>query len=69
MGNTDTKDKKVYDSVIDELKEVYSTKLLPMEEEYKFHDFHSSKLRFVSVFFQNNQIFICHSSLKSNLVK
>ena len=54
MGNTvSDKKQKVYDSVIDELKDVYRTKLLPMEEAYKFHDFHSSALRFVWLFFQN----------------
>lgn len=31
-------------SVVDGLKRVYKTKLLPLEETYLFHDFHSPKL-------------------------
>lgn len=34
----------VYDSVLEGLKNVYKTKLLPLEEHYQFHDFHSPKL-------------------------
>ncbi|XP_023705255.1 EH domain-containing protein 1 isoform X2 [Cryptotermes secundus] len=33
-----------YASVVDGLKRVYRTKLLPLEETYLFHDFHSPKL-------------------------
>lgn len=34
----------IYDKVIDGLKQVYKESLLPLEEHYKFHDFHSPKL-------------------------
>lgn len=34
----------VYDSVAVGLREVYKTKLLPLEREYHFHDFHSPAL-------------------------
>ena len=47
----------VYD-VIDGLKEVYKTKLLPMEKEYKFQDFHSPLLRFVSDIYRNSILFL-----------
>ncbi|CAG2063189.1 unnamed protein product, partial [Timema podura] len=35
---------EVYESVVEGLKEVYKTKLLPLEETYFFNDFHSPKL-------------------------
>ncbi|CAH0562636.1 unnamed protein product [Brassicogethes aeneus] len=35
---------EVYNSVLDGLKKIYRTKLLPLEEGYHFHDFHSPKL-------------------------
>ncbi|KAJ9586331.1 hypothetical protein L9F63_020039 [Diploptera punctata] len=35
---------EVFTSVVDGLKKVYRTKLLPLEETYLFHDFHSPKL-------------------------
>ena len=37
-------DTEAFDSVIDGLKKVYKTKLLPLEQAYKFHDFHSPQL-------------------------
>ena len=36
--------KEIYTSVIEGLRQVYRTKLLPLEEAYRFHDFHSSQL-------------------------
>lgn len=35
---------EVYHSVVEGLKKIYRTKLLPLEEHYQFHDFHSPKL-------------------------
>jgi hypothetical protein len=35
---------ETFDNVIDGLKKVYRSKLLPLEKEYHFHDFHSSFL-------------------------
>jgi len=35
---------EMYSSVSEGLKKLYSTKLLPLEEAYKFHDFHSPQL-------------------------
>lgn len=35
---------EVYDSVVEGLKKIYRKKLLPLEEYYMFHDFHSPKL-------------------------
>jgi len=35
----------VYDNVTAGLQEVYKTKLLPLEKEYNFHDFHSPQLQ------------------------
>jgi EH domain-containing protein 1 len=37
-------DTQAFDSVIDGLKKVYKSKLLPLETAYKFHDFHSPML-------------------------
>lgn len=34
----------IFDSVTEGLKKIYKTKLLPLEEYYQFHDFHSPKL-------------------------
>ncbi|KHJ46049.1 putative ribosomal protein S23 [Trichuris suis] len=45
--NSDAKRKKqpeVYVSVTESLKKVYKQKLLPLEEHYKFHEFHSPPL-------------------------
>jgi polynucleotide 5'-kinase involved in rRNA processing len=36
--------KELYTSVVEGLKQVYKTKLLPLEEAYRFHEFHSSQL-------------------------
>ncbi|EEB12848.1 EH-domain-containing protein, putative [Pediculus humanus corporis] len=33
-----------YTNVLDGLKQIYKSKLLPLEEDYYFHDFHSPKL-------------------------
>lgn len=35
---------EIVENVIGELKKIYRTKLLPLEEHYQFHDFHSPKL-------------------------
>ena len=35
---------EVFQNVAEGLKKLYRTKLLPLEETYKFHDFHSPKL-------------------------
>lgn len=38
------KEPEFFESVAEGLKKVYKTKLLPLEEHYKFHDFHSPPL-------------------------
>ena len=38
------KNADVYDSVTSGLQNVYKQKLLPLEKEYNFHDFHSPAL-------------------------
>ena len=38
------KNADVYESVADGLKAIYKQKLLPLEKEYHFHDFHSPAL-------------------------
>ncbi|XP_029606931.1 EH domain-containing protein 3 isoform X1 [Salmo trutta] len=38
------KDPEVFQTVSDGLKKLYKTKLLPLEEHYKFHEFHSPAL-------------------------
>jgi len=38
------KQPEVYDSVVDGLKEIYKKKILPLEQQYLFHDFHSPQL-------------------------
>ncbi|KAG8223904.1 hypothetical protein J437_LFUL001984 [Ladona fulva] len=38
------KSSKVYSSVVEGLKQIYKTKLLPLEQHYLFHDFHSPQL-------------------------
>ncbi|KAF5885737.1 EH domain-containing protein 1-like [Clarias magur] len=38
------KDPEVIQSVSEELKRLYRTKLLPLEEAYRYHDFHSPGL-------------------------
>ncbi|GMT11780.1 hypothetical protein PFISCL1PPCAC_3077, partial [Pristionchus fissidentatus] len=44
-GNTDKKkNKEVLESVSEGLRKIYKTKLYPLEEFYKFHDFHSPAL-------------------------
>jgi len=35
---------EVVENVVNELKKIYRSKLLPLEEHYQFHDFHSPKL-------------------------
>jgi len=42
--NKDKKEPEVFETVIAGLKKIYKTKLLPLEESYKFHDFHSPVL-------------------------
>ncbi|GMR59767.1 hypothetical protein PMAYCL1PPCAC_29962, partial [Pristionchus mayeri] len=44
-GNSDKKkNKEVLESVSEGLRKIYKTKLYPLEEFYKFHDFHSPAL-------------------------
>ncbi|KQK75466.1 EH domain-containing protein 3-like protein [Amazona aestiva] len=38
------KDPEVFQTVSEGLKKLYKTKLLPLEEHYKFHEFHSPAL-------------------------
>lgn len=38
------KEPEVFDTVVEGLKKIYKTKLHPLEETYKFHDFHSPSL-------------------------
>ncbi len=38
------KDRDVYDNVTVGLQNVYKQKLLPLEKEYQYHDFHSPAL-------------------------
>lgn len=43
-----TKEKQgqeVVENVLGEMKKIYRTKLLPLEEHYNFFDFHSPKVR------------------------
>jgi hypothetical protein len=35
---------EAFDNVIDGLKKCYRSKLLPLEQTYRFHDFHSPQL-------------------------
>lgn len=35
---------EAFDSVIEGLKKIYKSKLLPLEQAYKFHEFHSPPL-------------------------
>ncbi len=46
IGKDDRKRKEpeIYDNVSDGLKKLYKQKLLPLEEHYKFHEFHSPAL-------------------------
>ncbi|MGH0135246.1 UNVERIFIED_CONTAM: hypothetical protein FKN15_057290 [Acipenser sinensis] len=46
LGNDDRrkKDPEVFQTVSEGLKKLYRTKLLPLEEHYKFHEFHSPSL-------------------------
>ena len=39
-----SKQPEVYDSVVEGLKNVYKSKILPLEQNYLFHDFHSPAL-------------------------
>lgn len=43
-NNKRKKEPEVFESVAEGLKSIYRTKLLPLEEHYKFHDFHSPQL-------------------------
>lgn len=40
----DNNNAEVVENVVGELKKIYRSKLLPLEEHYQFHDFHSPKL-------------------------
>lgn len=46
LGTDDRRKKEpeVFQTVSDGLKKLYKTKLLPLEESYKFHEFHSPSL-------------------------
>lgn len=37
-------ERQIYDTVVEGLKKIYRQKLLPLEEHYHFHEFHSPKL-------------------------
>jgi GTPase SAR1 family protein len=43
-GDSRSDQPEVFESFLDGLKQVYKTKLLPLETHYHFEDFHSSKL-------------------------
>uniref|UniRef100_A0A7E4WA65 EH domain-containing protein 1 n=1 Tax=Panagrellus redivivus TaxID=6233 RepID=A0A7E4WA65_PANRE len=43
-GSDKKKDQDVLETVSDGLKKIYKQKLIPLEEHYKFHDFHSPAL-------------------------
>lgn len=40
----DPSKKELYTNVVGGLQQVYRTKLYPLEEAYRFHEFHSSQL-------------------------
>ncbi|KAJ8951430.1 hypothetical protein NQ318_006859 [Aromia moschata] len=40
----DNNKQEIYQNVVEGLKTIYKHKLLPLEEHYQFHDFHSPKL-------------------------
>ncbi|XP_056646227.1 EH domain-containing protein 3 [Diorhabda carinulata] len=40
----DNSKQEIYQNVVEGLKNIYKNKLLPLEEHYQFHDFHSPKL-------------------------
>lgn len=42
--NTENPVQEHYDNVIEGLKKIYKSKLLPLEQTYKFHEFHSPAL-------------------------
>lgn len=46
LGTDDRRkrDPEVFQTVSDGLKKLYKSKLLPLEEHYKFHEFHSPAL-------------------------
>ncbi|CAH0550297.1 unnamed protein product [Brassicogethes aeneus] len=44
LKKQDVKQPDLYTSVLEGLKNIYKEKLLPLEEAYNFHDFHSPKL-------------------------
>lgn len=43
-NNKRSKEPQVFDSVVEGLQSIYRMKLLPLEEHYKFHEFHSPQL-------------------------
>uniref|UniRef100_A0A0K8SCA0 EH domain-containing protein 1 n=1 Tax=Lygus hesperus TaxID=30085 RepID=A0A0K8SCA0_LYGHE len=44
LTRDDSKSPAIYDTVVEGLKNIYRTKLLPLEQGYQFHDFHSPQL-------------------------
>ncbi|KAK6620755.1 3-hydroxyisobutyryl-CoA hydrolase [Polyplax serrata] len=44
MSKNDGKKHEVYETVVEGLKKIYKEKLLPLESQYNFHDFHSPQL-------------------------
>ncbi|XP_065353382.1 EH domain-containing protein 3 [Cloeon dipterum] len=44
MKSDKSKTTEVYETVVEGLKQIYKQKLLPLEQYYQFHDFHSPKL-------------------------
>ncbi|XP_046995485.1 EH domain-containing protein 3-like [Schistocerca americana] len=44
LSKNDCKTQEVFETVAEGLKKIYRTKLLPLEQQYHFHDFHSPQL-------------------------
>ncbi|KAL1138782.1 hypothetical protein AAG570_008844 [Ranatra chinensis] len=44
LSRDGNKNPEVYETVIEGLKKIYKTKLLPLEQAYQYHDFHSPML-------------------------
>ncbi|XP_046453281.1 EH domain-containing protein 3-like [Daphnia pulex] len=46
LGKDEARNKQpeIYDSVVEGLKKIYKSKILPLEQQYFFHDFHSPEL-------------------------
>ncbi|KAK9306124.1 hypothetical protein QLX08_003170 [Tetragonisca angustula] len=44
LGRDDSSKQDIFENVADGLKKIYKSKLLPLEQHYQFHDFHSPQL-------------------------